>query len=75
MTKKIRAKGLGQEDRTHKSFASIIRRYEVLGLLNCPWWSYDASGEYRNVKTGALLKAKGLRPGKADYEFKTIRNQ
>jgi hypothetical protein len=67
-------KGLGEEDRSHKSFASLVRGYETIGKLNSPWWSYDASGEYRNAKTGALLKAKGLRPGKADFEFKTIRN-
>lgn len=67
-------KGIGEEDRSHKSFASLIRGYETIGKLNSSWWSYDASGENRNIKTGALLKAKGLRPGKADYEFKTIKD-
>jgi hypothetical protein len=63
-------RGLGQEDIMQKQFGTLIKRYEGLRKLNCSWWSYDSSGEYRTLKTGALLKAKGLRPGKSDYEFK-----
>ena len=66
-------KGLGQEDHIHKSFAAIVKGYEVFNRLNCSFWSYDASGENRNAKTGALLKAKGLKKGQPDYHFKTLR--
>lgn len=67
-------RGLGKEDHLHKQFGALIKRYEALGKLNADWWSYDASGEKRDLKTGALLKAKGLRPGMSDYSFKTVRN-
>lgn len=60
---------LGVEDIMHKSFAHLIRQYEQYGQLNCSWWSYDASGENRTEQTGSLLKAKGLKPGKSDFEF------
>ena len=59
----------------HKEFARTLRRYEGYNKLNCVFWSYDSSGENRNAITGALLKAKGLRPGQADYCFKFIRHQ
>ena len=61
--------GIGDEGKMHKDFASLIRQYEGFGKLNCLRWSYDAAGEKRNATTGALLKAKGLKAGKADYEF------
>lgn len=67
-------RGLTAEDLMHKDFKKLIERYEFFKKLNCSRWSYDASGEYRNEQTGALLKSKGLKPGKADYEFITIRN-
>lgn len=73
-----------EEDALHKKFAALIRDYESKGKLHCAWWSYDSSGEKRPSKklpngksyspTGALLKAKGLRPGKSDYEFKVVKN-
>jgi hypothetical protein len=61
--------GIGNEGKMHKDFAKIIRQYEGYKRLNCLRWSYDASGEKRSVMTGSLLKAKGLKSGKADYEF------
>lgn len=67
-------RGLGQEDLMHKQFGGLMKRYDGLNQLNCQWFSYDASGEYRNEKTGALLKAKGLNPGKSDYEFKVCQD-
>lgn len=66
-------KGLGEEDLMHKYFGALIKKYELMGLLECAFWSYDASGENRNQKTGALLKSKGLRPGQSDYFFKAIK--
>lgn len=66
-------KGLGNEDLLHKQFASLMKKYEDFNKLNSVWYSYDASGENRALKTGALLKAKGLKPGKSDYEFKIIK--
>lgn len=65
--------GIGNEGLMHKQFAGIIRQYEGYGKLKCEWWSYDSAGEKRSLMTGALLKAKGLKPGKSDYEFKQIR--
>jgi hypothetical protein len=67
-------RGLGKEDQLHKQFAALIKKYEKMGKLNCSFWSYDASGENRTLQTGALLKAKGLRPGKSDYEFKIVKS-
>lgn len=61
--------GIGQEGKMHKDFANIIKQYEGYKQLNCIRWSYDASGERRTAITGALLKAKGLKGGKPDYEF------
>lgn len=69
----IKRRGLGLEDALHKKFAALLRGYESLNLLKATWWSYDASGENRTIKTGSLLKAKGLNPGKSDYEFKYIK--
>ena len=69
-----RRRGLGEEDLMHKSFANIMKQYEAHKKLNCSWFSYDASGEKRTAQTGSLLKAKGLRPGKADFEIITIKN-
>ena len=65
---------LGQEDLMHKNFSSMIKLYQGMGKLNCHHWSYDASGENRNAKTGALLKAKGLNPGMSDYHFKYVKD-
>jgi len=67
-------RGLGQEDKLHKKFGALMKRYSSLNQLNSVWYSYDASGENRDLGTGALLKAKGLRPGKSDYEFKIVNN-
>ncbi len=67
-------RGLGQEDLMHKSFGSILRQYKGFGKLNCSWFRYDASGENRNQKTGALLKAKGLIAGKSDYEVRFLKD-
>lgn len=61
--------GIGAEGLIHKQFASIIRGYEAYNKLNCLYWSYNASGEKRTPMTGALLKAKGLNKGMADYVF------
>jgi len=66
--------GIGVEGLIHKKFASLIYKYETYNKLNCEWWSYDASGEKRNAITGSLLKSKGLKSGKADYEFIMIKN-
>ena len=64
---------LGKEDIIHKQFAAMINMYQKMNKLNVVFWSYDASGEYRNKITGALLKSKGLTAGKADYEFRVIK--
>lgn len=69
----IKKRGLGQEDIMHKNFAGVIRKYEGYKQLNAVWFSYDASGESRSKITGGLLKSKGLRSGKADFEFRTLR--
>lgn len=61
--------GIGNEGKLHKDFANLVRQYEGYKKLNCIRWSYDASGEKRSAITGSLLKAKGLRTGKPDYEF------
>lgn len=65
--------GIGPEGLMHKQFAALIKQYEFYKKLDCAWWSYDASGENRNAITASLLKAKGLKGGKADYEFKQLR--
>ena len=67
-------KGLGSEDIMHKQFGILMLQYEGFNLMDCEWFSYDASGEKRSLITGALLKAKGLRPGKSDYEFRQLRD-
>lgn len=69
----MRRKGLGEECRIHKAFATIVKGYDAYKQLDCSWFSYDASGEKRDLITGALLKAKGLKPGSPDYSFKVIR--
>jgi hypothetical protein len=61
--------GIGEEGIMHKQFASVVSKYEACKKLNCQFWSYNASGEKRNEKTGALLKAKGLKKGQPDYTF------
>jgi len=66
MSRKI---GIGAEGLQHKQFANIVRQYEAYKQLNCRFWTYSASGEYRKPTTGALLKAKGLKTGFADYMF------
>jgi hypothetical protein len=66
---KTRKIGIGAEGLLHKHFANIVRQYEVYKKLNCLFWTYSASGEYRKPTTGALLKAKGLKTGFADYHF------
>jgi len=66
--------GIGVEGKIHKQFASIIIQYEGYKRLKADWWSYDASGEKRNLTTASLLKAKGLRGGKPDYEFISVRD-
>lgn len=65
-TKKI---GIGAEGLLHKHFRNIVCQYEVYKKLKCIFWTYSASGEYRKPTTGALLKAKGLKTGFADYHF------
>jgi hypothetical protein len=71
---KIRKKiGIGNEGKIHKIFASLIKQYEAHNQLNA-LWSYNASGEKRNEITGALLKAKGLQSGWADYQFISLNN-
>lgn len=64
---------LGKEDLIHKKLAAVLRQYEGYNQLKCNWWSYDASGEKRSAVTGSLLKAKGLRPGSADYCFRVVK--
>ena len=66
MGKKI---GIGAEGLIHKNFADLLRVKEYLNQLNCVFWSYNAAGEKRSPITGALLKAKGLKTGQADYTF------
>lgn len=66
-------KGLGTEGQIHKDFSKLMQQYELYDQLLASWWSYDASGEKRNAITGALLKAKGLKSGKPDYEFIMIK--
>lgn len=65
-------RGLGYEDIMHKQFGGMLRQYEGYGKLKCEFWSYDGSGEKRNLITGSLLKAKGLNGGKSDYEFRKL---
>ena len=62
-------RGLGAEDKIHKDFAALIRKYELYKKLDCAFWSYDSTGEKRTAITSSLLKAKGLQSGKADYLF------
>jgi len=64
---------LGKEDIMHKNFGGLLKQYQAYGKLDCQWFSYDASGEYRKKTTGALLKAKGLNPGHPDYQFRKIK--
>jgi hypothetical protein len=66
MAKKI---GIGAEGLIHKNFADLLRVKEYLKQINCVFWSYNAAGEKRSPITGALLKAKGLKTGQADYTF------
>jgi len=66
MGKKI---GIGAEGLIHKNFADLLRVKEYLKQINCVFWSYNAAGEKRSPITGALLKAKGLKTGQADYTF------
>lgn len=61
--------GIGAEGLIHKKFAIIVKQYELFYKLNCIFWSYNAAGEKRTPITGALLKAKGLKTGQADYTF------
>ena len=61
--------GIGAEGLLHKKFRNTVWQYEVYKKLNCLFWTYSASGEYRKPTTGALLKAKGLKTGFADYHF------
>lgn len=61
--------GIGAEGKLHKDFAGIIKQHEGYNNFNCIAWSYNASGEKRTAITGALLKAKGLATGWADYTF------
>lgn len=61
--------GIGVEGKIHKDFANLVKQYEFYKKLDCIWWSYSASGEYRKPTTGALLKAKGLKTGFPDYWF------
>jgi len=69
-----RKRGIGVEGLMQKQFSSLIKQYEAYNRLKAIWWSYDASGEKRSIITGALLKAKGLNSGKADYEFIKIKD-
>lgn len=69
----MKRRGLTEEDLMHKQFGSMVHQYQLMGKLDCSWWSYDASGENRTLKTGALLKAKGLIPGASDYKFKYLK--
>lgn len=62
------------EDRIHKEFAKQVATLESLNSLNCIHWGYSGSGEKRNLITGALLKAKGLKRGEPDYHFYYIKN-
>jgi hypothetical protein len=62
-------RGLGIEDKMHKSFATIVRSYEAFNQLNCTFWSYYPAGENRTVTTGSLLKAKGSKCGIPDFFF------
>jgi len=64
---------LGKEDLIHKELAAQLRQYERYNQLKCFRWSYDASGEKRSAMTGSLLKAKGLKPGAADYCFRIVK--
>jgi len=67
--RKFVKKGIGAEGIIQKNFAALVRQYEGYKILDCAWWSYDSSGEARNAVTASLLKAKGLRGGKSDFEF------
>ena len=53
-------RGLGYEDILHKNTAEVLSKYKI-------WFTYIPSGEKRNIMTGALLKAKGLKRGLPDF--------
>ncbi len=67
--------GIGKEGQIHKEFATLVKKYEFHKKLDCIFWSYNASGEKRTMITGALLKAKGLKTGIPDYEFRFARDK
>jgi hypothetical protein len=58
-----------KEDKIHKEFSKQVNILENTRNLNCIHWGYSGSGEKRNLITGALLKAKGLKKGEPDYHF------
>ena len=62
------------EDKIHKEFSKQIYLLENTRNLNCIHWGYSGSGEKRNLITGALLKAKGLKRGEPDYHFYYTKN-
>lgn len=61
--------GIGAEGQLHKNFKKKIEEYIIYKKFSCNPWTYIPSGEYRTLTTGALLKAKGLQTGWADYLF------
>lgn len=60
------------EDHLHKLINGFIQQaifYKRTKLLT---WTYNASGEKRDLRTGALLKAKGLLKGLPDFECRYL---
>ena len=67
--KQTRKIGIGAEGQIHKDFARELTIYEKYNQNRWLFYSYNASGEKRNITTASLLKAKGLKAGQPDYTF------
>lgn len=65
---------MGNEDKIHKEFATQVNQYHAYNLLSDCIWTYTPFGENRNLKTGALLKAKGTMRGFPDFMFCRLEN-
>lgn len=67
---KPRRKGIGEEDRMHIQFGSLLQKYEKMGKMpNVIVWTYLPMGELRKKSTASMLKKKGVKSGWADYIF------
>lgn len=56
------------EPKEHETQIVIVDLLRAIG--NRDWdWNHPASGEHRDKRTAAKLKAMGVRPGRPDLEF------